>query len=142
MTLLRFWSQCLSAFAGAGLVLTLWSVDTARDERRHAAEIAAAHKAEQDACDWMLSFSEETTNDYLAQIADLDRDLAAVRVRIPSRCVPVTPTPSCRADAAAGEGLSAGDGLTTDYLTAYAARCEAVRRRLEALQGWERQAGD
>lgn len=142
MTILRFWSQCLAALAGACLVWALWTVDAAWDASRHAGEIAAVQTQEREACAKQATLSEETTNAYLDEIAALDADLSAVRVRIPSRCVPTPPPASCRADAAPGGGLSGGDGLTTDWLTDYAARCEAVRRRLEALQGWERKAGE
>jgi hypothetical protein len=78
----------------------------------------------------------EVSNDYQIQLAAVNRKLAdALRVRERARCVPTITAGRPDAGTAAGE-FPRRDGLSTDYLRDFAARCERTRLQLIGLQSW------
>lgn len=78
----------------------------------------------------------EVSNDYQTRLTDVNRKLAAaLRVRDNAKCVPAL-TPGRPDAGTAGRELSGRDGISSDYLRDFAARCEKTRLQLLGLQSW------
>lgn len=88
-------------------------------------------------CNDDKKLTEEASNEYQAQITDLNQQLARAKRVQPNHCVAVTPGSSRRPDVfTKNEQLSHEDGVYSDDLLDFAADCEATGRQLDGLQSF------
>lgn len=142
MTLiLAYWKELTAAAATALLVgFIAWNLhgwDVRRIEAKNVAAMAAQKDALQKQCIQEKQITTEVSNDYQNQLADLGRQLAAVKRLRPSACVPVA-GPAAGRDAANGAGHAEGNAVHSDTIFDYAGQAEKYRRQLNACQDFIR----
>ena len=134
--LISNWKTILGVIATASIAWMLHSLDVNRIEAAQREALAEQVKVDTNVCNADKAITEGVSNDYQKKVTDLGNQLAALKLREPSRCISVSPAkPSCRGNASPKSSEPSGtDGVTSYALYDYASDAEKYRIQLISCQ--------
>ena len=134
--LLTNWKVILTGCLVSLLSWGLHTLDVYRLEDKQRTELAEQAKVLNNSCNADKAITEGVSNDYQKKLADLGRQLDAVKRVQPTRCIPVSaPRPACGSNAKTGANQPVDqNGVTSDALYSLAGEAERYRLQLIACQ--------
>lgn len=118
------------------LLLHNWSISHLESKQAKALD---TQKTElENKCTADKKITEDISSDYQSKINQLNGQLASLRMRMPSVCIPVITGQAngSHASSTAGQHGGQNGGITSDALYGFSGECETYRLRLIGLQNF------